>query len=233
MHNVASPAMDDASLEPRLAAAAKAPRVTKDELEANIVHINYVTYVAPSGQLLRWCVLTTRSGFAVTGDPSAAVSPENDDPAIGERLAYENARNKLWQHMGYALKESIYLAEHATEVIVLDPQAIARVCHEVNRAYCEAIGDTSQPVWEQAPEWQRDSAIKGVMLHLTNPLAGPQASHESWMAEKEAAGWKYGAVKNPDAKERPCMVPFSDLPREQQAKDFIFRAVVHALGHRP
>lgn len=108
--------------------------------------------------------------------------------------------------------------------------AIARVCHEVNRAYCESLGDNTQPEWGSAPDWQKDSARSGVHLHLNNPTAGPEASHQSWMAQKEREGWVYGEVKNPDAKQHPCMVSFDQLPREQQAKDFIFRAVVHAMA---
>ena len=110
-----------------------------------------------------------------------------------------------------------------------DREEIARVCHEVNRAYCEALGDTSQPPWDEAPEWQKESAMSGVNLHINYPDAGPEASHVSWMKEKVDAGWVYGAVKDPEAKTHPCIVAFAELPREQQAKDFIFRAVVHAL----
>jgi hypothetical protein len=105
---------------------------------------------------------------------------------------------------------------------------IARVCHEVNRAYCEALGDSSQPAWEDAPEWQRVSARMGVDLHQSGNF-GPEASHIAWMRQKQDEGWTYGPVKAPEKKEHPCMVPFQDLSREQQAKDFIFRAVVHAL----
>lgn len=105
---------------------------------------------------------------------------------------------------------------------------IAKVCHEVNRAYCQALGDFSQPAWEDAPEWQRVSARVGVDLHLMGDF-GPEASHISWMKNKLDEGWKYGLVKDEEKKEHPCMVPFSALPIEQQAKDFIFRAVVHAL----
>jgi hypothetical protein len=39
---------------------------------------------------------------------------------------------------------------------------IARVCHEVNRAYCTSLGDESQLPWDSAPQWQKDSAINGV-----------------------------------------------------------------------
>ena len=105
---------------------------------------------------------------------------------------------------------------------------MAFVAHEVNRAYCAALGDNSQPAWADAPEWQRSSARMGVDLHTMGDF-GPEASHISWMREKVEQGWVYGPVKNADLKEHPCMVPFADLPREQQAKDFIFRAVVHAL----
>ena len=112
----------------------------------------------------------------------------------------------------------------------MNHEQIARIAHEVNRAYCAALGDNSQRAWEEAPDWQKSSAIHGVSLHLQNPDLGPETSHEAWYAEKAAAGWCYGTEKDPDAKEHPCMVPFGELPRAQQAKDFIFRAVVHALA---
>lgn len=110
----------------------------------------------------------------------------------------------------------------------MNQEQIAKICHEVNRSYCQALGDTSQASWEESPQWQRDSAMLGVKLHTEHPEAGPQASHESWMAQKVAEGWVYGPVKDPVLKTHHCMVPFKDLPREQQAKDFIFRGVVHA-----
>ena len=107
-------------------------------------------------------------------------------------------------------------------------ERIAKVCHEANRAYCQALGDMSQPAWEDAPEWQRESARMGVDLHLMGDF-GPEASHVAWMRHKLNDGWKYGPEKDPEKKEHPCLVPFGALPREQQAKDFIFRAIVHAM----
>lgn len=110
---------------------------------------------------------------------------------------------------------------------------IAKAAHEINRAYCQALGDNSQLVWGEAPEWQKRSAIKGVEFHIMNPEAGPEASHESWLEEKKGNHWTYGKVKDPVIKEHPCLVPFNKLPKEQQAKDYIFRAVVHALHKVP
>lgn len=108
-------------------------------------------------------------------------------------------------------------------------EQIAEVCHETNRAYCTTLGDNSQPPWAEAPEWQRMSAVNGVRFHLDNPDAKPSHSHESWLAEKEANGWKYGPLKDPDKKEHPCFVPYEELPAEQKAKDALFIGVVHAL----
>lgn len=106
---------------------------------------------------------------------------------------------------------------------------IAKVCHEVNRAYCHAIGDHSQPPWDDAPNWQKVSACNGVEFHLRNPDATPENSHESWLAEKVATGWVLGPVKDDSKKEHPCMLPYSELPLEQRVKDYLFRAVVHSM----
>lgn len=106
--------------------------------------------------------------------------------------------------------------------------AIARVCHEANRALCQAFGDMSQPSWEEAPLWQRESARMGVDLHLMGDF-GPEASHNAWMQNKIDTGWVWGPEKIEKLRTHPCMVPFDQLPPEQQAKDFVFRAIVHAM----
>lgn len=106
---------------------------------------------------------------------------------------------------------------------------IARVAHEINRAYCFAIGDNSQNAWESAPEWQRKSATDGVQFHINNPNSPPSASHDNWLKAKADDGWSYGPVKDSEKKEHPCFVPYDQLPVEQRAKDFLFGAVVEQL----
>lgn len=107
-------------------------------------------------------------------------------------------------------------------------EVVARICHEANRAYCHALKDFSQETWDMAPDWQRESARAGVDFHLMGEF-GPEASHASWMNMKLDDGWKFGAVKDAAKKEHPCIVPFDELPKEQQLKDVLFRAIVHAF----
>lgn len=113
---------------------------------------------------------------------------------------------------------------------IIDIDFIARMTHEANRAVCQAQGDMSQPAWEDAPDWQKESARAGVCFHLDNPLATAADSHNSWLKHKEAEGWKYGPVKDAEKKEHPCFVPYDQLPFEQRVKDYVFRGVVHALA---
>ena len=101
--------------------------------------------------------------------------------------------------------------------------------HAANKAWCEANGDNSQKDWKEAEGWQRESAIKGVEFRLNNPEAGKDSQHNAWMADKIAAGWVYGEVKDADAKTHPCIVPFEQLPEFQQKKDALFCAVVDSL----
>jgi hypothetical protein len=106
---------------------------------------------------------------------------------------------------------------------------IAQIAHEINLSFCIATGDLSQLPWDQAPDWQKESAINGVKFHLQNIDATPADSHENWLREKEANGWKYGETKDVEKKEHPCMVPYTQLPFEQRIKDYLFKQVIKSL----
>lgn len=115
----------------------------------------------------------------------------------------------------------------------MNVEQIARIAHETNQAYCASIGDSSQPAWDDAPQWQRDSALTGVQFHLDAHAKGEMpaasASHDSWLEEKRAAGWTYGPVKDAELKQHPCFVPYEQLPIEQRLKDYLFSNVVAAF----
>lgn len=106
---------------------------------------------------------------------------------------------------------------------------IAEMCHETNADWCRLNGDTSQKPWNEAPEWQKVSAIAGVTFAIDNPDAPESAQHDAWSADKIADGWIFGEAKDPEAKTHPCLVPFDQLPVFQQKKDKLFRAIVKSL----
>lgn len=85
-----------------------APRVTPADLQANIVDTEILKHISKSGKVLRWAILTTASGFAVVGLPSVAVSIENDDASIGEKVAIDNSTEELWPLMGYELAQRLH-----------------------------------------------------------------------------------------------------------------------------
>lgn len=105
----------------------------------------------------------------------------------------------------------------------------ARYAYEAIRAHCKANGDSSQPRWEDAPKWQKDTIFKGVYAVRADPEMTPEESHESWMQHKIAEGWVYGPMKNVEEKRHPCLVPYAQLPEAERVKDAIFIAVVRAV----
>jgi len=116
--------MTDQSIEQEIQAKGKtAPRITPDDIEANIKECHYFTALdgvdghfrgGPESQLcdgmalslLTFCVLVMRNGFTVTGE-SACASPENFDAEIGRKVARANAIQKIWPLMGYELKSKL------------------------------------------------------------------------------------------------------------------------------
>ena len=119
------------------------------------------------------------------------------------------------------------------DVIKLEPSLkvlqIALVCHQANKAWCEANFDNSQKDWHDAENWQRQSAINGVEFRLKNPNAGHDAQHNAWFVEKVKDGWVYGEIKDAEAKTHPCMVSYDELPDFQKKKDALFCAIVDSL----
>jgi len=107
---------------------------------------------------------------------------------------------------------------------------IAKMCHAVNTAYQELLGEKTQPDWDDADPGIRSSAIAGVQYALANPNVKPEDSHKKWLKSKEAQGWKHGPVKDSVKKTHPCMVPYKELPSEQQTKDKLFLATVRSLS---
>jgi len=112
----------------------------------------------------------------------------------------------------------------------MEIRVIASIAHEINRTLCLHVGDESQVPWCDAAEWQKASAVDGVIAIRDGKITAPYESHEQWAKHKKADGWVYGSGKDPEKKTHPCLVPFSELPPEQQLKDHLFfQTVKHLL----
>jgi len=115
---------------------------------------------------------------------------------------------------------------------IYDPELVAHVCHEANRAFQIVTGDESpSPRWEDAPAWQTSSMIKGVQFVLEDDdETTPEQIHESWYDTKIADGWVRGDVKDAEERTHPGLVPYDQLSDEERRKDDLFLAVVTALS---
>lgn len=101
-----------------------APRLTPDYIDNKILSCNYFIAGQAIGEVrseslpiakavcgaldtLTFCVLVLDNGFTVTGE-SACASPENFDAEVGRKIAYKNAREKIWALEGYLLKQKLH-----------------------------------------------------------------------------------------------------------------------------
>ncbi|MCL2649937.1 MAG: RyR domain-containing protein [Candidatus Azobacteroides sp.] len=55
------------------------------------------------------------------------------------------------------------------------------------------------------------------LLELTELLA--KNTHDIWAQQRIAEGWKYGAERNDERKEHPCLVSYEDLPESEKEYD--------------
>ena len=110
-------------IENDIAAISTHFRITPEDIEANIAREDYFTAaegifgharmtddnsveITSEHMRLIFCVLTLRNGYIVTGE-SSCVSLKNFNDELGRRIARENATDKMWPLMGYALKSKL------------------------------------------------------------------------------------------------------------------------------
>jgi hypothetical protein len=98
---------DEKAIEKEIQAKGlNAPRLNPEHIDAQIVKCAY--YVFP-GTTLTVCALTLKNGFHVVGE-SAAASPANFDRIVGQKIARDNARSKIWALEGYLLRSKLAAA---------------------------------------------------------------------------------------------------------------------------
>ena len=140
-----------------------APRLTPADIDSKIKAVEYIlprdvckrdngveVFDAPLPlQTLTFCILTLENGFTVTGE-SACASPENFDAEIGKKIAYDNAREKIWSLEGYLLKEKLnhqikiqeHFASQGVDAEKLQDSPIVSELPELEIKYSDAVKST-------------------------------------------------------------------------------------------
>lgn len=81
--------------------ALPAPRVTKEDIESHITGTSFQRF----GDSTTVAEITLDNGYTVRGEASC-VSVENYNQQIGERIAYDNAFDKLWPLYGFLMAQT-------------------------------------------------------------------------------------------------------------------------------
>jgi hypothetical protein len=77
-----------------------APRITPEIIDQRIRQVKYYNFPDTTVMV---CAIELMNGYHVVGE-SACASPTNYDAAIGRRIAYDDARRKIWALEGYVLR---------------------------------------------------------------------------------------------------------------------------------
>jgi hypothetical protein len=103
----------------------------------------------------------------------------------------------------------------------------ARFVYEAARLQAIAVDAPVVPeVWDD-----REEAFQAQFLEVIERQCGadrsdsPEGLHDDWVRAYEAMGWRYGEVRDREAKTHPDMVPFDQLEQREQDKDAVFIAL--------
>lgn len=122
------------------------------------------------------------------------------------------------------------------ESVIDDSVLAAETAHEVNRAYCRAIGDTTdRPAWADLDDEARFAGVECVvrcaaMVTLDKDMTA-ESQHKAWCTARRMAGWTHGEKIDRALKTHPCLVDYENLPAAERVKDNLFIAVVRSVLH--
>lgn len=106
--------MDPRQIDKEAGANAIAPRISLEYMEGQIEQIWYTTAdqcistratlrAAEGLKYTTMCFVLMKNGYLVIGHSTPA-SPENFNPDLGRKLAYDQCLKQLWPILGYELK---------------------------------------------------------------------------------------------------------------------------------
>ncbi|HVW39826.1 MAG TPA: RyR domain-containing protein [Amycolatopsis sp.] len=158
---------------------------------------------------------------------------------VGEMIVRHGQEDRL-RFVGVLDMASVYLSERITD-------SLARAVHRRYMRDQAALGQTAETnpslvPWDDLPETLRDAnraqaadierklALVGCTMtpSLESVPFGFEpdeverlalVEHERWMTERMADGWRYGPVRDNEAKRHPDLRPWPDLGEDERQKD--------------
>lgn len=85
---------------------------SKVSLQDIMNKIKAVQYIALADGRSTLCVANTENGFTIVGK-SACVDASEYNRALGEKFAFEDVIEQMWELEGYLLKQEHYIAKGA------------------------------------------------------------------------------------------------------------------------
>ncbi|MCM1958028.1 Gp49 family protein [Acinetobacter modestus] len=152
-------------------------------------------------ETLTFCVLVLKNGFTVTGE-SACASPENFDAEIGRKIAFENARNKIWQLEGYLLKEQLHKQNSKVEL----------------KTGIDSLLDTRIPILDQVYDLCQAIEKCGASPELTDAVTKAGALRDpisELVKQALALGIGNGIVAVSHSDEAKASVCLAEIPEDQ------------------
>ena len=113
-----------------------------------------------------------------------------------------------------------YKAQYAAQCRALFVYEGARL-----QAACMQAPIVPEPWLERDPAFRRQFVATVEMMCGDFRQNDPAKLHDDWVEAYEKMGWKYGAVRDVEAKTHPDMVPYDDLGPLEKAKDEVFVAL--------
>jgi hypothetical protein len=99
--------MNDQAIEQEIQAKGlTAPRITPDRINELCGLASAAQYHVFGNTCLTVCCIELPNGFTVTGE-SACASPANFNAELGRKIAFDNAKQKVWALEAYALRNKL------------------------------------------------------------------------------------------------------------------------------
>lgn len=138
-------------------------KLTPNDLENQITSVDYQRF----GETGTLCVITLCNGYTVTGE-SSCIDPVVFNEEMGKKVAYENAFNKLWQILGYNVKQKWH---EATRLSWLDRVRLELAELDEKRSKLDQMLQGDKPEYVSEVQWDLLKQQYNVMAEYALILA--------------------------------------------------------------